>query len=208
MVVGVGLLGAGLGGFYIDKTKDFIRSIKFAFVFAAAGTIMFSLVNLPNRFAILSISCCIIGFFGFAALPIALELSVETTFPVNEGVSAGLMWMSGQTFGIITLALVPTLRGEPRFYNGTTRVFNITLDADDQPPPGILEFYDYTNAGYMLMGIVCVAATALLFFNTEYKRLASERERRAGALEDAAANADGELTGLSDPIALRSITPV
>jgi len=148
------------------------------FVFAAIGFLMFSLVNRPHRFGLIAVSCCIIGFFGFAALPVALELSVETTFPVSEGISAGLMWMTGQIFGVIFLALVSPMRGEPRFYNGTTRVYNITTNATNPLPPGVLEFYDYTNACYMLLGAVGMAALPLLFFKTEYKRLASEQAYR------------------------------
>lgn len=165
MVVGVGLVGAGCAGVYVDKTKDFNRAIKVAFLCAATGFLMFSLVNRPSKFALISVSCCIIGFFGFASLPVALELSVETTFPVSEGVSAGLMWMCGQIFGVIFLSLVPPLKGGSRFYNGTTRVYNVSTNGT--LPPGIIEYYDYTNADYMLLGAVAVAALSMLLFNTE-----------------------------------------
>ena len=34
------------------------------------------------------------GALAFAILPVALETSVEATYPVNEGTSAGFLWVA------------------------------------------------------------------------------------------------------------------
>jgi FLVCR family MFS transporter 7 len=44
----------------------------------------------------MTFACGAVGFFAFAALPVGLELSVESTFPVNESLSAGLIWIFSQ----------------------------------------------------------------------------------------------------------------
>ena len=38
------------------------------------------------------------GFFGFAVYPIGLELSVESTYPVAEATSSGVLMLSGYCF--------------------------------------------------------------------------------------------------------------
>lgn len=39
--------------------------------------------------------CSLFGFFGFSIYPVAMELSVECTYPVGEATSAGLIFVSG-----------------------------------------------------------------------------------------------------------------
>jgi len=44
---------------------------------------------------ILALLCAVSGFFGLALYPVYLELSVECSFPVGEGTSAGFLVLSG-----------------------------------------------------------------------------------------------------------------
>lgn len=53
-------------------------------------------MNRPNHLGPLMVSFALIGLAAFAALPVALELCVECTFPVNESLGAGLIWIWGQ----------------------------------------------------------------------------------------------------------------
>lgn len=39
--------------------------------------------------------CSLFGFFGFSIYPVAMELSVECSYPVGEATSAGLIFVSG-----------------------------------------------------------------------------------------------------------------
>lgn len=39
--------------------------------------------------------CALFGLFGFATFPVAMELSVECSYPVGEATSAGLVFISG-----------------------------------------------------------------------------------------------------------------
>lgn len=39
--------------------------------------------------------CALFGLFGFSTYPVAMELSVECSYPVGEATSAGLVFISG-----------------------------------------------------------------------------------------------------------------
>ena len=51
------------------------------------------------------------GLAAFAILPVALELSVETTYPVNEGTSAGFLWVATQAFSFAIVSCMEALEG-------------------------------------------------------------------------------------------------
>jgi hypothetical protein len=59
-------------------------------VLATVGVIGFVLSDWPGRLVPLAVSCAALGFVAFAALPTGLELCVETTYPVNEGLSTSV----------------------------------------------------------------------------------------------------------------------
>lgn len=145
-----GIVGAVISGKIIDKTKRFTETLRVSFALACLAFLMFTLV-LPMRiFWLVSISTGMMGFFCFAALPVALELSVECTYPVDEGTSAGLMWLTGQLFGIIITFAMDGLQGskEPGI---------------DQP--------SMTNSCWFVTSAAGFAAFLLMFFKTDYKRL-------------------------------------
>lgn len=98
---GVGLVGAIISAVITDKWHRYNEMVKIIFTLALGATIFFSCVARPDQAGAVAVSLALFGFSGFGILPAALELSVELTYPVSEGTSAGFMWMSGQVFGII-----------------------------------------------------------------------------------------------------------
>jgi hypothetical protein len=80
--------------------------IRGTFVCATATFFLFVFANKPDQRGLVTLACGAMGFFAFAVLPIALELGVETTYPVNEATSAGFLWIAGQIFGIIFILLM------------------------------------------------------------------------------------------------------
>ena len=108
---------------------------------------------LPQSFSLVCLAMGSLGFFSLAALPVALELSVECTYPVGESTSAGLMFLAGQLFGLIITFSMNALVG---------------------PKPGPLEIIaqpDMTNACWFVSGGALFSAIIMLFFKTEYHRL-------------------------------------
>lgn len=51
--------------------------------------------QMPGQKAAVAAVCSLFGFFGFSTYPIAMELSVECSYPVGEATSAGLIFISG-----------------------------------------------------------------------------------------------------------------
>lgn len=54
--------------------------------------------------------CVLLGFFTFSLLPVALELSVESSYPISESISSSLLWMCSQVVGLVILAVMDALR--------------------------------------------------------------------------------------------------
>ncbi|XP_008289945.1 solute carrier family 49 member A3 isoform X2 [Stegastes partitus] len=91
-----GVIGAGALGLYVDKTKKFIEATKINMGFTALSCIAFSVVSLmPQQKAAVAAVCSLFGLFGFSIYPVAMELSVECSYPVGEATSAGLIFISG-----------------------------------------------------------------------------------------------------------------
>lgn len=51
--------------------------------------------QLQGQTVVLAAVCSLLGFFGFAVAPVAMELAVECSFPVGEGAAAGLVFVLG-----------------------------------------------------------------------------------------------------------------
>ncbi|EGD74792.1 hypothetical protein PTSG_07025 [Salpingoeca rosetta] len=172
MVV-AGLVGAGLSGYLLDKTGAFLVIFKVCYLGATGGVVLFMFMNKADNLAWLIVACAVTGFFAFAALPVGLELSVECTFPVHEGLSAGLIWIFAQATSIVIIFSSNALRGEARYFNGTHPI-------PQPPPPGptpdpdIHTYYEYPHAIQLCVGFTAVATLITLFLRTEYKRKNSE----------------------------------
>ena len=144
IIIGVGLVGAGCAGAFVDKTKRFQDTLKFLFCLACVSAFAVCIIHrltpfhlsFPGhkvydgtqiRHAGLGNGCLglpwyashishfvihiLAGLAAFAILPVALELSVETTYPVNEGTSAGFLWVAAQAFSIGIVSSMEALEG-------------------------------------------------------------------------------------------------
>eukprot|EP00043_Microstomoeca_roanoka_P001538 m.33335 g.33335 ORF g.33335 m.33335 type:complete len:480 (+) comp10875_c0_seq2:116-1555(+) len=169
-MVATGLLGAGLSGFILDKTGWFLTIFKVCFMGATGGVVLFMFMNKADNLAWLLVSCAVIGFFAFAALPVGLELSVECTFPVHEGLSAGLIWIVSQAISICIVFSSTALRGEEKCFNASVPVDCTTTSTI----PDIDVYYEYPHAIQLCAGLTALATLIILFLRTEYKRQNSE----------------------------------
>uniref|UniRef100_A0A914I7Q2 Uncharacterized protein n=1 Tax=Globodera rostochiensis TaxID=31243 RepID=A0A914I7Q2_GLORO len=106
-----GTLASVLGGWVVDRTKKFNEFIKAAYVgIAIVGAALNLFLRHPRQSpldtVVLSVLLTLLGFFAVPVFPISLELGVESTFPVAEATSSGLLIISGQlqlfllTFGM------------------------------------------------------------------------------------------------------------
>lgn len=174
-LIGVGLVGAVVSALIADRTRRFIDIVRICYPGATLGIVMLALVNKPDNYWMVMAACGIAGFFTFAGLPVSLELCVECTYPVQAGTSAGLLWMSGQVFGIIFTFAMNGLQGSDNRYPSGT-VFNTTTNTSTTT---YASYADMSESVWVAVGGGAVASICLLFFRTEYKRMKAERSAAA-----------------------------
>ncbi|XP_019410760.1 PREDICTED: major facilitator superfamily domain-containing protein 7 [Crocodylus porosus] len=159
-----GLLGAFLLGLYVDRSRRFIETTKICFGLAALASIVFAVMtNFRNQTILLALSCSLFGFFGFSVYPVAMELAVECSFPVGEGTSSGLIFVSGQIQGVIMMKLMQAL---------TVQIPKDPFSTCAGDEGGTV---DWINSTLGMAGILsAIACFYVIFFHTDYRRLHAE----------------------------------
>ncbi|XP_069623766.1 solute carrier family 49 member A3 isoform X1 [Ranitomeya imitator] len=159
-----GAIGALLCGLYVDRTKKFTEVVKISFALTALTVIVFAVVsNLKKVAPLLVVICSLLGFFGFAIYPISMELAVECSYPVGEGSSTGLAFISGQVQGLIYMVLFQSL----------TKPY--AASPLSQCGKNQTEIYDWSIATLVMAGICSIGTCIfIIFFHTDYKRLKAE----------------------------------
>jgi len=161
VLVGVGLVSAGVTAPILDTYHRYKEVYVFAFILATIAFLWFALVMMlsPQPAGMVFPPLILLGIAAFTILPTALELSVELVYPVSAATSAGFLWMAGQILGIISLFI-------------SNYVF---FDKDPKhPQPGAVQAIWFSFA-LVLFGTIL---TFLLFpLNPVYERLRKEGER-------------------------------
>ncbi|KAM3612005.1 uncharacterized protein V6R79_000852 [Siganus canaliculatus] len=158
-----GIVGAGALGLYVDKTKKFTEATKINFSLAALACVAFSVVSLMrDQKVAVAAACSLFGFFGFSIYPVAMELSVECSYPVGEATSAGLIFVSGQVQSVLYIILLQAL---------TKRLADSPLSTCGN---AVLSW----KVPMMVMAGLCVlfSCSFIIFFHTRYRRLEAEEE--------------------------------
>uniref|UniRef100_A0A3P9L6L8 Solute carrier family 49 member 3 n=1 Tax=Oryzias latipes TaxID=8090 RepID=A0A3P9L6L8_ORYLA len=158
-----GIVGAGALGLYVDKTKKFIEATKINMGLTALACVAFSVVSLMPRqkFAVAAV-CSLFGVFGFSIYPVAMELSVECSYPVGEATSAGLVFVSGQVQSVLYIIVLQAL---------TTRLA-------DSPQSTCGDATFSWRVPLMVMAGLCsfFSCIFIVFFHSRYRRLEAEQE--------------------------------
>ncbi|KAJ8262531.1 hypothetical protein GJAV_G00167480 [Gymnothorax javanicus] len=160
-----GVVGAAFLGFYVDRTKKFIEATKISISLCALSCIGVAVVSqLRGQEAAMAVLCSLFGFFGFSIYPIAMELSVESSYPVGEASSSGLLFISGQIQSIVYMVILQAL----------------TQPIADSPftcAAGGGETLSWRVPMLVMAGLLSIGSCFfLLFFHTEYRRLRAEEE--------------------------------
>ncbi|XP_075064098.1 solute carrier family 49 member A3 [Mixophyes fleayi] len=159
-----GGVGAFLCGLYVDRTKRFTEVVKICFALTALTFAAFAVVsNLRNQAVLLVFICSFMGFFGFSIYPIAMELAVECSYPVGEGSSTGMAFISGQVQGLIFMMIFQLL----------TKPYAATPLSSCGMTQN--EIYDWSISCLVMAGLCSIGACIfVIFFHTDYKRLKTE----------------------------------
>ncbi|KAF9906624.1 hypothetical protein EC991_000425 [Linnemannia zychae] len=156
-----GLLGAAVSGPLVDRTKQYKTVCKTAVPIACACVIGFAFAVRKDFFGGMLALLIIAGFAAFAALPAALELAVEITYPVTPASSTLILWSSGQLFAIIMLFVLQSLQDD-----------ELSKRTGLNPP------LIFNAVWCVVFGIIPV-----FFVNARYKRMEAEQESRKRDLE-------------------------
>lgn len=164
-----GIIGAGALGLYVDKTKKFIEATKINMSFTALSCIAFSVVSLmPQQKAAVAAVCSLFGLFGFSIYPVAMELSVECSYPVGEATSAGLIFISGQVQSVLYIILLQAL----------AKPLSAPLSTCGDAALG-------WKVPLLMMAGLCSFFTCffVIFFHTRYRRLEAEEQATYGTTQ-------------------------
>uniref|UniRef100_A0A3B4BAA2 Uncharacterized protein n=1 Tax=Periophthalmus magnuspinnatus TaxID=409849 RepID=A0A3B4BAA2_9GOBI len=158
-----GIVGAGLLGVYVDRTKKFIEVTK---INLSLSSVACAVALMPGQQAAVAVVCSLFGFFGFSVYPVAMELSVECSYPVGEATSAGLIFASGW---------VPHTQ-HPHCTRQQLREQLIEQGRAQREPRGL---------PLMLLAGLCAFFTSVfvLFFRSRYRRLEAEEQACYGSKE-------------------------
>nr|XP_003223401.1 PREDICTED: major facilitator superfamily domain-containing protein 7 [Anolis carolinensis] len=159
-----GLIGAFFLGLYVDKTKKFTEACKISFCLVALLGIAFAVVSqLRNQTYVLATISSLFGLFGFAVYPVALELAVECSYPVGEGTTSGLIFITSQLLGVLFMILFQSLTVEKE---------NASLSTCTTDQGGTL---DWSTPMLVMAGLwTFIACFFTVAFHTNYKRIYAE----------------------------------
>eukprot|EP00039_Didymoeca_costata_P005797 m.84733 g.84733 ORF g.84733 m.84733 type:complete len:468 (+) comp12978_c0_seq1:206-1609(+) len=177
ILIGSGLVGAGIAGAVLDCTGAFLTVERLSYWSATATFVLFTLANKPDRWALMAAACGGMGFFCFAVLPTSLELGVEITYPIGEATSAGFLFLGGNIFGILFILLMEYPLLGPLVTPNTTDVASedpFGQTATTSGPPK--SYPDMTNSCWFLVAAGLTASLLTTFIKTDYKRRISEKK--------------------------------
>ncbi|KAJ8015536.1 hypothetical protein DPEC_G00027150 [Dallia pectoralis] len=159
-----GIIGAGILGIFVDKTKMFTEATKVNMSLTALACIAFCVVSqMWNQELAVAITCSLFGLFGFSIYAVAMELSVECSYPVGEATSAGLIFISGQIQSVACILLLQSLTKQMADSPHST-----CSTGDDAS-------LSWRVPVLVMAGILSVfTCVFVIFFHTDYRRMDAE----------------------------------
>lgn len=111
LLILVGLIAAAITSPIVDRTKQYVLTIKILVPCIAASYL--ALIFMPGTRSIPGpyVVCAILGATSFSLLPCALEYLVLITHPVAPEISSTICWVGGQLLGAIFTLIMNALRG-------------------------------------------------------------------------------------------------
>ncbi|XP_076143346.1 solute carrier family 49 member A3-like [Alosa pseudoharengus] len=159
-----GVIGAGALGFYVDRTRKFTEVTKINMCLASLGCTAFAVFSqMRGQKVLQAVMCSLFGLFGFSIYPVAMELTVECSYPVGEATSAGLIFIAGQVLSLVYMIILGAL---------TTPLADSPLSVCSE---GVT--LSWRVPVLVMAGLFCLGACVFVcFFHTEYKRLKAEED--------------------------------
>ncbi|EAR83954.2 MFS transporter (macronuclear) [Tetrahymena thermophila SB210] len=100
-----GLIGSAILSIVVEKNQKY----KLVIIMSTIASILsysLTMAVLPVEiFSIQLISFFLFGFFATPLIPLSLEFACEITFPISETIGSGLIFKSGQMFGVLQIVI-------------------------------------------------------------------------------------------------------
>ena len=108
-LIGLGVVASFLTSVVMTCLKAYNSIFKFFQTCTFLSILLFVYTLQANQFHLLFLSTCVLGFFIFPLGLINMELCAETTFPVAEDVSFGMLAVGGNVVGVLLVFLLQYL---------------------------------------------------------------------------------------------------
>mmetsp|Transcript_26638 Transcript_26638/g.48344 ORF Transcript_26638/g.48344 Transcript_26638/m.48344 type:complete len:480 (-) Transcript_26638:3219-4658(-) len=152
LTITCGIICSVFVGVALDKTHRYNEFLKVTLCASAFSLLLLLLSIRPNNIVLL---CILSGFMGMSMIslmPVALECACETTYPISEDLSSGILLSAGQISGIIYTLCVNTL-------------------IDRQPD---YVHYKFEKSYVLLFTSTLASVTIGYFYRGKYRRLEAE----------------------------------
>ncbi|CAL1678174.1 unnamed protein product [Lasius platythorax] len=104
-----GLAGTIISGIILDKTHKFKESAVAVYFLTLCGQVLFAIFICLGMKWMVYISSFFLGFFMWGYLAMGYELSTEYTYPESENISAGILNITNNVYGVIFVIILGIL---------------------------------------------------------------------------------------------------
>uniref|UniRef100_A0A914UMK3 Membrane transporter n=1 Tax=Plectus sambesii TaxID=2011161 RepID=A0A914UMK3_9BILA len=167
-----GLIGAAISGVLVDKTKMFQEIMKVSFAGAGIAACSYCVaIQYEGQHAWVVASVFMFGLFGFAIYPIGLEIGVETTYPVAEATSTGLIIITGQIEGVLFVLITEALTQSTTTAEQAVQTCSVTSSDIE------VKNWKWSAVAWNIMAVTLIVIF-IIFFWPRYKRIEYENQKR------------------------------
>ncbi|TKA71585.1 hypothetical protein B0A55_08320 [Friedmanniomyces simplex] len=111
LLILVGLLAAALVSPFVDRTKNYLLTIKILVPLIATSYLLLIFMPATRTVAGPYVVCAVLGAASFSLLPCALEYLVVITHPVSPEITSTICWTGGQLLGAVFIVVMNALKG-------------------------------------------------------------------------------------------------
>lgn len=142
----------------MERSRAYRPLLKVTFGLLVSAFIFFFFMLEPDNYAPLLVSFAVLGFFLLGILPVAVENSAEVSYPVDEEVSVGLLFLGGNTIGI-------------PYVFGIQALLTSSDSSSGYPRP-------WLPSNLFMFGFAMFCFLIVLFYHGPYRRLQHEESAR------------------------------
>jgi hypothetical protein len=151
LFIGLGLVGAGIAGYLMERYRNYLLLIKGGGMFAFIMLFVFMGCLIRGNSVALYFGFSLLGMGTVPLLPIVFEGSAACTYPLSADIANGLLMTSGQVFGIIDIFLLPYL-----------------IEVSSTSYSNSTSYFTYLNLFFCINAVIIFVS--ILAFNGEDKR--------------------------------------